>query len=70
MDNEENLPAQHYVPLQPDRAPDAKRREVDEGEEFRVRETKSGYREEGEDRGGTRSNTEGGAILSVHLGEN
>ena len=70
MDSQENLPDQHYVPLQPARVSDAKRREVNEGEEFRVRETKSGYREEGEDGGGTRSNTEGGAILSVHLGEN
>lgn len=70
MNNQEDLPVQHCVPLQPDQGPDAQRREVDGGEEFRVGETKHAYREEGEDRGGTRSSTEGGAILSVHLGEN
>lgn len=70
MNNQENLPAPYDVPLQPDQGPDAKRREVDEGEKFRARETKRGYREEGEDRGGTQSSREGGAILSTHLGEN
>lgn len=64
MNNQENLPAQYCVPLQPDQG------KVDEGAEFRVGETKHGYREEGEDRGGTWSSTEGDAILSVHLGEN